>query len=589
MGLWTATSAGLLCACVLSCLTFAVLSAGAVSQAAVHDIRLAQGVHLTRNSPIIHQVCLPMAMHQALQPNNSLNCVHIPHLLSPHLGWLQAVSSQIAEHSQLQEQQRGTHQPQRSSQQPRDAARCRQKANGSAPGPAAATLRPRESRGGLTAGSVGAAANRQLNDAFARAEKRPLQAVERLSRPYPGPTAATQPGLPQAGTDPATQGTPANWNGRWGQGSSHRKAPASPAAPDGACSPAIWQRTQRKAPAGVPGRDRVAAKRSDALPQPRTRHWPAAQGVAQAAAAEGRSAGQQTLTAATADTVASRNGRDGAAAGPQAAGGWQRLDLVERCAEPAPAGQDSLAARGRHKNLTAGAVRGTSRPVSPRQAASACPAQEAETCVSPHPASVAALGGGSSSHAAGEHCPEEGPQNPEEGLPARIAALLSAAGTAAAEADAQALALEQALEMVENQLPLWAHQQNLDWGATAAHEALVRLQDALKCLGWHQHPFVYVALPCPPAVSTASLPGCCPLLWCHAWQWPRRKMPYHGMRSAHTLLANEPMHACDLQVPLVPSLSSLGVAKQIVLNDQQLPVQPLWIAVHQEEDGGAAR
>ena len=468
-------------------------------------------MHLTRNTPIIHQVCLPMAMHQASQPNYSLLCMHTPHLLSLHLGWLQAVSSQIAEHSQLQEQQHG-----RDSQRPQDAARYRQKASGRAPGPAAAALRLRESREGLTAGSVGAAASRQLDDAFARAEKRPLQAVERLSRA--GPSAATQPGLPQAGTGSAAQGTPANWNGRWGQSSSHRKAPASPAAPDGACSPAIWQRTQRKAPAGVPGRDRVAAKRSDALPQLRTRHWPAAQGVAQAAAPEGRSAGQQRLTAATADKVASRNGRDGAAASPQAAGGWQRLDLVERCAEPAPAGQDSLAARGRHNNLAAGTVRGTSRPVSPRQAASACPDQEAEASVSPHPASVTALGSGSSSYAAGEHCPEEGFQNPEEGLPARMAALLSAAGTAAAEADAQALALEQALEMVENQLPQWAHQQELDWGATAAHEALVRLQDALKCLSWHQHPFVYVTLPCPPAISTPSLPGCCSILWCRTWQ-----------------------------------------------------------------------
>eukprot|EP00891_Asterochloris_glomerata_P003332 jgi/Astpho2/3332/fgenesh1_pg.00054_%23_27_t len=54
-----------------------------------------------------------------------------------------------------------------------------------------------------------------------------------------------------------------------------------------------------------------------------------------------------------------------------------------------------------------------------------------------------------------------------------MAMLLSAADTAAAEADAQAFALEQALEMVENQLPQWAHQQNLDWGATAAYEPML--------------------------------------------------------------------------------------------------------------------
>lgn len=383
-------------------------------------------------------------------------------------------------------------QPQTSSQRPPDTVRNRQKVYGTAPRPTAAASPRRPNSGeGVRAGSVSAAASRQLEDAFARAEKRPLQAVERLSRRYPSPAVATQPGLPQAGTGPAALGTPANWNGRWGQSRSHRKAPASVAAPDGACSAAIWQQTQRKAPAGVPGQDTVGAKKSDAPPQQRTRHLPAGQNAAQAAAAaEGRPAAQQRPTAApaaAAKTVALRQGLTGAAAGPQAAGGWQSLDSVERCAQPAPLQQESLEAGSRYKSLAAGAVRNTFQAISSSKAASACPTQEAEaSTVRPHPATLAAQGS-SSTQAAGEHFPEEG-------LPATMAMLLSAADTAAAEADAQAFALEQALEMVENQLPQWAHQQNLDWGATAAYEPMVRLQDGLKCLSWQQHPSVCVAM-----------------------------------------------------------------------------------------------
>ena len=411
-------------------------------------------------------------------------------------------------------------QPQRSLQRPRDAASNRQNVNGTAPSPTARTVAgppPRESRDGLRTGSVSAAASRQLKGAFARAEERPLQAAEKISRPYPGPSAATQPGLPQAGTSPAAQGTPANWNGRWGQSKSHRKAPASVGAPDGARSAAIWQRTQRKAPAGVPRPGKVGAKRSDVPPQQRSRPWPAGQSAAQAAAAQGRPPGQQRPTAApaaTANAVALGQGLTGAAAGPQAAGGWQSVDSAGRYAEPAPWGQESLGTRGRHKSLAASAGRDTSQPVSSRKAASACTTKEAEaSTVSPHLATVAAQNGGISSHAAGEH-------HPEEGLPAKVAALLSAADAAAAEADAQALALEQALEMVENQLPQWAHQQNLDWGATAAHEPMVRLQDGLKCGSWQQHSCVCVVLSCLNVVSTAALPDCCPCLLtrCRTWQ-----------------------------------------------------------------------
>ena len=273
--------------------------------------------------------------------------------------------------------------------------------------------------------------------------------------------------------------------------------------------------------------------------------------------------------------MALQQGLNGAAAGPQPAVGLQSLDSPEHRVEAAPWGQESLEPHVRHKSLAAGAVRDISRSVSSRKAASACPSPEAEaSTVSPHPAAVAAQDGGSGSHAAGEHYPEEG-------LPAKMAALLTAADSAAAEADAQALALEQALEMVENQLPQWAHQQNLDWGATAAYEPRVRFQDGLNCLSWQQPPPVYVALSCLPAVSITTWPDCCPVLlvWCCDWQC-------HVMGSTHTWLAND---LCDLQVSLVPSLSSLEVARQIVLNDQQQPVQPLWIAVHQEEDGGAAR
>ena len=92
-------------------------------------------------------------------------------------------------------------------------------------------------------------------------------------------------------------------------------------------------------------------------------------------------------------------------------------------------------------------------------------------------------------------------------------------------------------------------------------------------------------LPVPPACLIAA--SSCYVVFYLAM--PCYNMLRRGMKALHTQSANAPTNACDLQVPLVPSLSSLGVARQVVLNDQQLAIQPLWIAVHQEENGGAAR
>ena len=77
MKLEPASGAGLLCAFVISCLTFAVLSTGVASQAAVRGARMAHLAQLTRDTSIVHQVCLPTPRHQALQPTDSLICMHI--------------------------------------------------------------------------------------------------------------------------------------------------------------------------------------------------------------------------------------------------------------------------------------------------------------------------------------------------------------------------------------------------------------------------------------------------------------------------------------------------------------------------------